>query len=191
MSSSSAESAASWQHAAMVAPVNPSVCCASCSKLTSCASGMARVWTAKMAARPPTSGCGTGNNLRNVARQQRVASIQCQKWRATSLFFKQWPAKPPSIPTNAPWVTHLSKRPGRNKAGSKQSSRLVAAITITPFRVCKTLTQGVCAIYNMPLSSCMLHRLAFDLHAATLTTGSPCIPAAPTVSYVQTVHLLQ
>ena len=38
---------------------------------------------------------------------------------------------------------HLSKRPGRNKAGSKQSGRLVAPMTTTPTRDCTTATKRV------------------------------------------------
>lgn len=96
---------------------------------------MRRVWTAKIAARAEQSGGGTSTSLQRNKVQQDIQSVlgaatnglpdagntrQCMS------------ASPP--PARQP--THLSKRPGRSSAGSRQSGRLVAPMTMTPARDC-------------------------------------------------------
>lgn len=111
MSPSSAISAASWQHAAMVAPVKPSVCCASCSKLTSGAKGMARVCTPKMAARPALSGGGTGSSLHGGQKQapitclplrHRQKSLCSQQKKIRALFHLSYSDPSAPLATRAP-----------------------------------------------------------------------------------------
>lgn len=73
ISSSSAASAASLQHAAIAAPLKPFVCCARLSRCISLASGMHRVCTAKMAARAEQSGGGTSTSLHVGSLERQVS----------------------------------------------------------------------------------------------------------------------